>query len=134
MLAAHVVEVNVNPVRGGIAQQLGDGSGAVVERGIEAEVGEKLGHLRVRAGAPYHAVPAGLGDLGGEPADRARGRRDPDDVTVPQLRGLEQTGPGGQADTAKGAEVGLRWRGRDVEAPKGAEAAQGRLTSTRTTA
>ena len=89
MIAADVVEVDVDPIRGGMTQQLSDRSGAVVERRVETKVGEEVGNLGVRAGAPDHTVPERLGDLGGKPADGPGGRRDPDDVPVAQLRGLE---------------------------------------------
>ena len=127
VLAADVVEVDVDAVRRGRAQQLVDRAVVVVEGGVEAELVAQVRDLVGRAGAADHAVAAQLGDLRGERADRAGGGRDPDDVAVAQLGGVQQPGVRGEADAAERAEVGLGGRGRAVEPRERPEPAQRRL-------
>ena len=133
MLAADVVEVDVDPVRSSVAERVGHRPRAVVERRVETELVDEHGDLLVRAGAPDHPVPLELGDLGGEAADGAGRGRDPHDVIGAQLGDVEQPGVRGQAGAAEDTEVRLRRGERGVDAAQGADAAQ-RLPPAPTTA
>ncbi len=107
VVAADVVEVDVDALRGGLGQQFAHRAGPVVEGGIEAELLREVLHLRRRSGAADHPARA---EQPGHPADRAADRpcrRRHEDV----LTGLQPRHPGqpdvrGESGTAEDAEVG----------------------------
>ena len=114
VLAADVVEVDVDAVRRGLAQQLGDLAVVVVERGVEAELVFDPRDLLGRAGGADHGVALELRDLAGERADGARGAAHEHHVALAQLRDVQQADVRGQARHPEHAdERGLRHaRGR----------------------
>ena len=122
--AADVVEVDVDAVGRGGAQRRRDRRRAVVERRVEPELVAQVRDLRGGPGAPDHAVPAQLCQLGGEAPDGARRGGHPDDVAAAQLRGGEEPGVGRQAHPAERAQVPLGRRERRVQARERAEAAE----------
>ena len=124
MVAADVVEVDVDPVRCGFPQQLRDRACVVVERRVEAELAEQLRDLFRRARAPDHPVAAQLRELGDDAPDGARRRRHPDLVALTEAGHPQEARVRREAVGAEQAEVGL-WRGvRHVEAPQRTEATE----------
>ena len=84
VVAADVVEIDVDPVRRGFPQQLGDRPVVVVERRVEPELLEQVRDLLRRARAPDDPVTAELRELGDDAPDRACRRRHPDLVALAQ--------------------------------------------------
>ena len=107
VVAADVVEVDVDTVRGGLAQLLGDRAVLVVERRVEAVLLDE--ELDLLVGAGRADDPGGaleLGDLADLAADGAGRAGDEDRVALLEGGGAQQTGVGGEAGHAEDAEVG----------------------------
>jgi hypothetical protein len=84
-LAADILKVDVDAVRGGGLELLAPVLGAVVDGRVEAELlGEDRTLLRA-AGDADDAGAIALGELAGNRADRAGGRRDDDRLTLLRL-------------------------------------------------
>ena len=126
VVSAHAVEVDVDSLRGSLAEKLRRVPRTVVEGGVETELAEEVGHLLVRARAADHAVPAELRELRREASDGAGRGRHPDDVAGAQSRDVEQPRIGGQAHAAERPEVPLRGRAVDIEPGQRAEPAERR--------
>ena len=69
-LASDIVEVDVDAGWDNGFQQLGDGSGLVVDRCVEAQHVGEIGALRWATGDPDHVGSLSLRDLRGDTADR----------------------------------------------------------------
>ena len=127
VITADVVEVHVDAVGSGFPQPVDDRPIAVVERRVETKLVEQVPDLLLRSGATDHPVTAELRDLRRQAADRARGRRDPDDVPFPQLRRVDEPGVRGHAHRAERPEVFLGRRHRGVDPSQRGNARQRRL-------
>ena len=79
VVVADVVEVHVDAVRRGLAQQLRQRPALVVEGCVDPELVAEVRHLLGRPGARDDAVAAELRHLRDEHPDGARGRGDPDE-------------------------------------------------------
>ncbi len=116
MVAADVVEVDVDPVRGGGAELLPHGAVLVVERGVEAVLVDEQLHLLRRAGGADH--PRGALELGELPdlaADGAGGTGDEDGVALLEGGGAQQSGVGGEPGHAQHPQVRREGRGLGVD-------------------
>ena len=103
MVAADIVEIDVDPLRRGLDQLLDDRPGLVVDRRVGAELAHP-GDLVGAAGRADHGHALGLGDLHHRRSDRARRGRDEDDVAFLRLGDPEQPEIGGAAGEAEIAE------------------------------
>ena len=96
MVAADVVEIDIDAFRRGPAQEIAHRPGLVVERGVQPELVQEVRDLLVGARASDDPVAADLGHLGGEAADGAGRGGDPDDVAVAQSGDVEEADVGGE--------------------------------------
>src|SRR4051794_20656869 len=88
VVAADVVEVQVDPLRRDPGQAVAHRLGAVVDRAVEAELLDQQGGLARSPGAAHHRGGAEQpGELDRRRADGAGRGRDEDDVAVAQLTG-----------------------------------------------
>ena len=104
-LAADVLEVDVDAVRGGGLELRAPVLGTVVDGRVEAEL---LGEDRALLGPAGDADDAGavaLGELPGDRADRAGGGRDDDGLTLLGLADFLHPDPGREPGHAERAEV-----------------------------
>src|SRR4029077_11966766 len=95
-LAADVIEVDVNPVGGGLAQRSPDVLCLVVDGGVEAEIVGEPATLLLAAGNADHAAALDLGDLPGDVANGAGCPGDDDRLPLLQLGDVEQAEVRGQ--------------------------------------
>ena len=94
MVAADIVEIDVDALRRGLHQLLDDRAGLVVDRGVGAELAHPGAFVRA-AGRADHGHALRLGDLDDRRADRAGRGRDEDDVALLRLGDAEQAEIGG---------------------------------------
>ena len=104
MVAADVVEVDVDAVRAVLAQRLAQVLGLVVERRVEAELVDQVGDLLGRARAAHHARPAQPRELAHDAPHGAGGRRHEHRLALLRLADLREAVPGGQAGHAQHPE------------------------------
>ena len=108
MLAADIVEIDVDPLRRSRLKLRQERPGLIVDRRVRAEFAHP-GAFVGAAGRADHGHALRLGDLDHRRADRARGRGDEDDVALLRLRSPEQpeiSGAAGQAEIAEPFMVG----------------------------
>ena len=103
MVAADIVEIDVDPLGRGVRQRLDDRPGLVVDRRVGAEREHPFAFVGA-AGRADHIHALGLGDLHHRRSDRAGGGRDEDDVALLRLGDPEQPEIGGAAGEAEIAE------------------------------
>ena len=128
VVAADVVEIDVDPIRRGFPQKLGDRPIVVVERRVETELPEQVRDLLRRARAPDDPMTAELRELGDDAPDRACRRRHPDLVALTEAGHPQEARVRREAVGPEQAEVRLRRCVLDVEAPQRAEATKRLLT------
>src|SRR5918994_903359 len=102
---AHVVEVDVDPVRAQLLQSRVQVVGAVVDGAVEPQVVEEPPRLVVGPTDPDHAAAVDLGDLGGEGAGRPARRR-----SAASRAGRRPRGRAGTSRTASPPPARCRWR------------------------
>src|SRR6185437_5684836 len=126
--AAHVVEVDIDPVRAGCLHRRGEVAlRLVVDAGVEPQLVLHVGAFPGAAGDPNGAAAGDSGELADDLAHRARGRRHHHRLARPGLAHLEQAEVGGHAGHAEHA-VGVGDRPvRGVDLAGGAAGADGIL-------
>ncbi len=96
-VAANVVEVHVDLVGAQLLQPPRDVVGLVVDRPVEPELAGEPRRLLVAAADADHAAAVDLGDLRGQRARRAGGRRHDDRLAGLGLADVEDADVGGEA-------------------------------------
>ena len=119
MLAAHILEIDVDAVRaGGGERGFQVPAGPVVDRGVHPGLVAEPGAFLVRAGGADHAAALQLGDLADDRADRARGRRDEHRLALLRPADVEQADIGRLARHAEHADIGLERRDVRIDGPE----------------
>ena len=113
--AADILEIDVDPVRAGLAERIRQIDRAMVDAIVEAErLLHKEAFLRP-AGDADHARAGALGELAGDGTDRARGGGDHHRLAGLRPAHIRHAGIGGDGRHAEHAEIGGKRRPRAVE-------------------
>src|SRR5690606_7474699 len=103
--AADVLEIDVDAVRRGRLQRLGERLGLVVDHRVQPDLVLQPADLVVGAGGADHVAALDLGDLGGDRANRAGGGGDEHLLAVLQGADVQQAAVGGEAGHPQGVHV-----------------------------
>ncbi len=128
---ADVLEVDVDSLRAGGFQRLGEIRPSVVDARVEPELVHDIPALALAAGNPDRLASPGLGKLTHNGADRTRGRGDHHGLAGLRLPDVHQPGPGGHSGHPEHAQSRRDGCERRIEPPDASSVGKRRLLPSR---